>query len=63
MVRVIDALELASASLYGIGVEILEVAPQPGLEPGTLRLTAGKRNISRPLRPYAGRYRIARYRS
>ena len=34
-------LELASASLLENSVEISEVAPQPGLEPGTLRLTAG----------------------
>src|SRR6185295_13367524 len=39
------------------------VAPQVGLEPTTLRLTGGKRNLSRPLRPCAGRWWIALHRS
>jgi integrase len=37
-----------------------KVAPQVGFEPTTLRLTGGKRNVSRRLRPCAGRGRIAR---
>ena len=36
------------------------MAPQAGLEPATLRLTGGKRSVSRPLRRCAGRCRIAR---
>src|SRR5205814_3768184 len=34
-----------------------------GFEPATLRLTAGKRNVSRPLRACAGHCRIERHRS
>ena len=36
-------------------------APQPGFEPGTLRLTGGTRSVSRPLRRCAGRCRIAHH--
>jgi hypothetical protein len=31
-------------------------------QPATLRLTGGKRSVSRPLRPCAGRCRIVRHR-
>jgi hypothetical protein len=37
------------------------LAPQPGFEPGTLRLTGGKNVVSRPLRRCAGRCRITRH--
>ena len=44
-------------------VEFLrKVAPRAGLEPATLRLTGGKRNVSRALRPPARRCRIAHHR-
>ena len=39
------------------------VAPQPGFEPGTLRLTGGTRSVSRLLRNCAGRCRIPLYHS
>jgi hypothetical protein len=35
------------------------LAPQAGFEPATLRLTGGQRSVSRPLRRFAGRCRIA----
>jgi hypothetical protein len=37
------------------------LARPAGLEPGTLRLTAGTRSVSRPLRHWAGRCRIPLY--
>jgi hypothetical protein len=40
-----------------------KMAPQPGFEPGTLRLRGGKRNVSRTLRPCAGRCRILLWHS
>ena len=40
-----------------------QLAPQAGFEPATLRLTGGKRNVSRSLRPGAGRCRIGRHRA
>ena len=39
------------------------LAPQAGLEPASLRLTGGKRNVSHPLRTFAGRCRIAPHSS
>jgi len=42
---------------------LMNLAPQAGFEPATLRLTGGKRNVSRPLRLSAGRCRIARAHS
>ena len=44
-------------------MELRELAPQAGFEPATLRLTAGKRNVSRALPPCAGGCRIARHHS
>jgi hypothetical protein len=37
------------------------LAPQAGLEPATLRLTGGIRNVSRPLPLVAPNRRIARF--
>ena len=38
-----------------------KMAPQAGFEPATLRLTGGKRSVSRPLRPCVGCRRIVRH--
>jgi hypothetical protein len=42
---------------------LMNLAPQAGFEPATLRLTGGKRNVSRPLRRFAGHCRIVRHHS
>src|SRR3989442_3508102 len=45
---------VARAVEVEIGEFLRKLAPQAGLEPATLRLTGGKRNVSRPLLRCAG---------